>query len=322
VVLAASTLPRIRRVRRASQRGEFRDGPQVPQSWTWPSASAVLGNILSGLSVQVTMRMFTAIAGIVGLCCEIAIAQVDSAPKFDVVSIRRSAPESEPFVKAHPGGRLEISRATLRTLTALAHRLQPFQVSGGPSWVRSEYFSINTKAVENPSEDRLFLMIQALLAERFSLKLHFETKEQPVYVLVVGKIGKRSPTGLQITTEGSCVRVDSSAPPDPKACGSLGMGLNHLEAQEISMARFAEALTRVLDRKVIDRTGRPEKFNVSLQWAPDEHQALPSSDAIALPPDTPSIFTAVQEQLGLKLEPSKAPIELLVIDHAERPSEN
>jgi uncharacterized protein (TIGR03435 family) len=271
---------------------------------------------------QATMRTFAAIAWIVGLCRESAIVQVDSAPKFNIASIKRSAPDSDTFMKAHPGGRLDISRATLKTLTALAYRLQPFQVAGGPAWVRSEYFSVNTKAAETPSEDRLFLMMQALLAERFSLKLHFETKEKPVYVLVVGKIGKRSPPGLQVTTEGSCVRVDGAAPPDPKACGSLGMGGNHLEAREVSMSRVAEALTRVLDRKVIDRTGRPERFNVSLRWAPGQHQVLPSSDAMELPPDTPSIFTALQEQLGLKLEPSKAPVELLVIDHAERPSEN
>ena len=268
------------------------------------------------------MRLFSAVAGVVGLCCEIAIAQVHSAPKFEVASIRKSSPDSETFIKAHPGGRLEISRATLRALTALAYRVQPFQVSGGPSWARSEHFSIITKATDSPAEGRLFLMMQALLAERFSLKLHFETKEQPVYVLAVGKIGKRPPPGLQITTEGSCVKADPAAPPDPKACGSLGMGLNHLEAQEISMSRLAEALTRALDRKVIDRTGRTERFNVSLQWTPDEHQAIESSDAISLPPDTPDIFTALQEQLGLRLEPSRAPIDLLVIDQAERPSEN
>jgi uncharacterized protein (TIGR03435 family) len=87
------------------------------------------------------------------------------------------------------------------------------------------------------------------------------------------------------------------------------------------MARLAEVLTRVLDRQVIDRTGRLEKVNISLRWAPDEHEAATaSSDAIPLQPDTPSIFTAVQEQLGLKLQPGKAPVKLLVIDHAEEPS--
>jgi len=111
---------------------------------------------------------------------------VDPAPKFEVASIKRSAPESETFMKAHPGGRLDISRANLRTLIALDYRLQFFQVSGGPGWVRSEYFSTDTKAAESPSEDRPFSMMQALLADRFSLKPHFETKEQPVYLLVAG----------------------------------------------------------------------------------------------------------------------------------------
>jgi len=265
------------------------------------------------------MRALAAIAGVVGLCCEVAIAQTDFAPKFEVASIKRSAPDNESFMLAHPGGRLEISRATLKTLAAFAWRLQSFQVSGGPAWVRSEYFSIQAKAIADPGEDRLLLMTRALLTERFSLKLHFETKEQPVYFLTGRKGGK---SGLQVTTEGSCVRVQNTVPPDPSQCGSVGLGANHLEAHEISMARLAEVLSRVLDGKVIDRTGRPEKFNLSLRWAPDEHQALPSNDALALPPDTPSIFTALREQLGLKLEPGRAPVELLVIDRAERPSDN
>ena len=250
-------------------------------------------------------------------------AVAESAPKFEVATIKRSAPDSDAFMQAR-GGRLGISRATLRTLTAFAYRLQTFQVSGGPAWARSEYFSITAKATAGPpSEDRMLLMIQSLLAERFSLRLHSETKEAPVYFLAGGKSGKRTLTGLQVATEGSCIRVENTAPPNPTACGSVSLGLNHLEAREISMARLAEVLTRVLDRQVIDRTGRLEKVNVSLRWAPDEHEATTaSSDAIPLPPDTPSIFTAVQEQLGLKLNPGKAPVKLLVIDHAEEPSEN
>jgi uncharacterized protein (TIGR03435 family) len=205
------------------------------------------------------------------LCCEVAIAQTDAIPKFEVGSIKRSAPDSETFIQARPGGRLDISRATLKTLTAFAWRLQSFQVSGGPAWVRSEHFNIQAKAIADPGEDKLLLMTQALLAERFSLKLHFETKEQPVYFLVVSQPGKRPPTGLRITT-------------DPSTHGSVGLGMNHLEALEIPMARLAEVLSRVLDRNVVDRTGRTENFNVSLHWAPDEHQALPSNDAIELPP--------------------------------------
>ena len=247
----------------------------------------------------------------------------ESAPKFEVATIKRSAPDSDASMQAR-GGRLGISRATLRTITAFAYRLQTFQVSGGPAWVRSEYFSITAKATAGPpSEDRMLLMIQSLLAERFSLRLHSETKEAPVYFLAGGKSGKRTPTGLQVTTDGSCIRVENTAPPNPTACGSVGLGLNHLEAREISMARLAEVLTRVLDRQVIDMTGSLEKVNVSLRWAPDEHESiLAPSDAIPLAPDTPSIFTAVQEQLGLRLKSGKAPVKLLVIDHAEEPSEN
>jgi len=268
------------------------------------------------------MRSVAAIAGIAGLCCGITIAQTGTIPRFDAASIKRSVSDSDTFLKAHPGGRIEISRANLQMLTALAWRLQPFQVAGGPAWVRAEYFDVRTKAADSPSEDQLFAMLQALLKERFSMKLHFETAERPVYMLKPGKTGRTPPTGLQVSTEGGCIHADAASPSDPNACGSLGMGFNHLEAHEISMARFAEALTRVVDRKVIDRTGRAEKFNISLKWLPDAEQALPASDAIPLPPDTPSLFTALREQLGLKLESGKAAVELLVIDHAEMPGEN
>jgi uncharacterized protein (TIGR03435 family) len=159
------------------------------------------------------------------------------------------------------------------------------------------------------------LMMQALLTERLGLKMHFETAERPTYFLVPGSPGKTPPAGLQVS-------IDHASPADPEALGTPGVGANHLEAHEVPMARFAEPLTRVVGRKVIDRTGWTEKFNISLQRLPDEHQALPSSDAVALPPDTPSVFTALREQLGLSLEPAKAEVALLVIDHAERPSGN
>ena len=268
------------------------------------------------------MRSVSTTAAIIGLCCGITSAQVSTPQRFDAASIRHSASDDDTFMKAHPGGRLELSHMNLKELTALAYRLQPFQVSGGPAWVNTEYFNVKTEASRTPSEDQLFLMLQALLAERFSLTAHFETAEQPVYILVAARSGRTRSPGLQVTTEGSCVRADPAAPPDANACGSVGLGVNHLEAHEVSMARFSEALSRAVERKVIDRTGMTEEFNISLRWLPDEHHAIPSSDAITLPPDTPSIFTALQEQLGLKLQPGKAAIDLLVIDHAQRPDDN
>lgn len=262
------------------------------------------------------------IAGTLGICSEMVVAQTDSGPKFEAVSIKRSAPDSATFMKAHPGGKLEFSGVTLTGLIALAYRVQEYQVSGAPAWGRTARFSVNTTAAENPSSDRLFQMMQALLAERFSLKQHLETKEEPVYLLIARKAGNRPATGLQVTTEGSCVKVEGPAPPDPNACGSLGMGSNHLDAHEISMARLADALGRVLHRKVIDKTGLSEKFNVSLRWNPDDLEQPPPGDAAKLSSDIPSIFVAIREQLSLGLEASKAPIEVLVVDQVEMPTEN
>lgn len=268
------------------------------------------------------MRSIAAIGAIVGLCCGLVVAQVNTLPRFDAASIRRSAANDDTFMTARPGGRLELSAVNLKAMIALAWRLQTFEISGGPAWLRSERFNVNTEAAQTPCEDQLLLMLQALLTERFSLKVHFKTEDRPVYLLTAGKTGGTPSPGLQISAQGSCVKPDPTAPPDPDACGSIGVGVNHLEAHEVSMARLAEALSLAVERKVIDRTGRTDKFNISLRWRPDEQQAYQLGLAIALPPDTPSIFTALGEQLGLKLEPGKAPVEVLVIDRAERPDDN
>jgi uncharacterized protein (TIGR03435 family) len=263
------------------------------------------------------MRALPAIAGTL-LVCSGATAQT-----FEVASVRRSPTDSESFVQAHPGGRLDISHQTLRTLIAFAWRYQTSQIAGGPSWVRSEYFSIAAKSTNSPDEEGLLNMTRSLLEERFALLMHSETKDALVYSLVRVKTGRKSAPGLKVTLKGSCNPVGQTAAPDPRACGAVGLGLDHLEAQEISMPRLAEILSRVLDRKVIDKTSASGNFNVTLRWAPDEHEAArPRNDVVEVLPDTASIFTAIEEQLGLKLESTRGKVEFLVIDHAAKPDEN
>jgi uncharacterized protein (TIGR03435 family) len=177
-------------------------------------------------------------------------------------------------------------------------------------------------------------MLQALLADRFQLTLHRETKELPIYALVMarkdGKLGPR----LTESKEGGCTMPDPTKPPPPPepgkpatlGCGGMMMSPRRLTASSVPLANLAPTLSRMLGRTVVDKTGLAGKFDISLEWTPDETQAiqLPPDAPKPLPSDGsgPSIFTALQEQLGLKLESQKGPVEIFVIERAEKPSEN
>lgn len=216
--------------------------------------------------------------------------------EFDVAAIKRSDP-SHVGVQTYfaPGGKFAALTAPLKSLVCFAYQLREHQVAGGPAWVTSEPFDVTAKGDEHASYDQLGKMVQALLADRFQLKFHCEMREQPIYALVLGKNGSKLHDA-------------------EKAGRGVGIGANgRLNANGTDMATFASALSGKLGRSVVDRTGLKGFYDFLLTWTPDEAQA----DAPG-----PSLFTAIQEQLGLKLESTKGPVEVLVIDRAERPSEN
>jgi uncharacterized protein (TIGR03435 family) len=208
------------------------------------------------------------------------------------------------------------------------------QVLKAPGWVESDVYDITAKPTGNATIDQMYgPMLQVLLEDRFRLKIHRETRELPIYTLTVAKSGLK----VQVTREGSCTRLDLNhlppqpAPgqPPPAFCGHTAIKTNGMnitvDAHGIGMAAFAGITlsTRVnLDRPVTDQTGLTGLFDIHLEFA----AANTPSDingGIALPGDSaPSIFTALQEQLGLKLSPDKGPVEVLVVDHIEKPSGN
>jgi hypothetical protein len=196
-----------------------------------------------------------------------------AAPQFEVASIRPSKPGSRgPTIYNPTHERFAISTITTKSLIAYAYDVRDFQVSGGPSWVGSEEYDIVAKPERGASNESILAMARALLAERFSLTLHHESKEMPALALVVSKGGPR----LQ----------PSVGTGGPEVRGGWG----RLVARKVTMGLLAAQLAgRVLDRPVLDRTG---------------------------------IFTALQEQLGLKLETQKGTVDVLVVDHVERPSAN
>ncbi len=296
-------------------------------------------------------KLLLALAGIAAVAAPIGIglmnapaslAQSENAnaarPQFEVASIKPSAPDQRGmFINTAPGGRLNITNMPLKEIMVLAWRIQPYQISGAPAWIESTRYDISAKPDRAPKQDEAPLMLQALLADRFQLKIHHETKELPVYALVLAnKDGKLGPQ-LTPTKEGSCTQFDPSKPPPPPepgkppvlGCGGMHMGPEGLGAAGVEVDRLAPVLSRILGRTVIDKTGLTGKFNIQAHWTPDQNQlqamtggAQPDEPVPQFDPNGPSIFTAIQEQLGLKLESQKGPVDILVIDHVERPSEN
>jgi bla regulator protein blaR1 len=207
-------------------------------------------------------------------------------------------------------------------------------IEGGPGWTRSELYDINATAEGNPNEAIMQgPMLQALLEDRFQLKIHRETREVPVYSLTVAQGGSK----LTPFQEGSCIPMPftnskPTPPPGQEYCkvkiSTRKPTVAAVDAQGSTLTRFSQLLGLVVDRPVIDKTGITGKFDIRVEFAPDTAtpRFLPGGD-LALPARAPadsagaSIFTAIQ-QLGLKLEPTKGPREFLVIDHVERPAEN
>ena len=255
------------------------------------------------------------------LCVTESRAQVSypaTIEQFEVASVKRANP-SERGQFHMSGGALIIHAATLRLLLQFAYGVMDFQISGGPSWIDNERYDIVAKpndkeklaqtTTEPPSGliDRTRLRLQALLADRFHLMFHRGTKEMTAYALVVSKNGpKLKDTHAQMGED------------------HLQRGNGELKATNLQMRMLAVTLGRQVGRVVLDETGLKGTYDFELTWVPDRTATSPfaPSDAPAPSSDGPTIFTALQEQLGLKLEPKKEPIEILVIDHVEKASEN
>jgi uncharacterized protein (TIGR03435 family) len=184
-----------------------------------------------------------------------------------------------------------------------AYGIGPHELSGGPDWINSERFMIAAKA-EQPIDDdgALMVMLQNLLVERFKLVIHRETRTMQAFVLEVGKNGPKLEKA-----EGGPAETHTSS----------GKGNVSIDARNMDLPAFAQRLARDMELPVVNQTGLPGIYNFKLRWTPENSKALIDGTA-----EWPSIFTAIQEQLGLRLHSQKAPVEVLVIDHVEKPSEN
>jgi uncharacterized protein (TIGR03435 family) len=275
----------------------------------------------SACNLNFRRRLLLAAAGFTALVLPLAVgafhippvhAQQPAGPlEFDVASVKPSNPNStNGMVVSAPGGRLHVVNATLKDLIETAYDVRSLQIEGGPRWADASKYDVDATPGTPPQGATLpptgwtnvRFEVQALLKDRFQLQLHRETRTAPIYSLAIAKGG-----------------IKLSATHSPQKGINAGQGTMLGEAA--SMTQLAYKLSRLLQRPVVNNTGLEGNFDFKLEWTPELGPSAPDGQ----PVDTsggPSIFSALQEQLGLRLEATKGPVDVLVIDHVDKPSEN
>jgi uncharacterized protein (TIGR03435 family) len=260
-------------------------------------------------------------------------------PEFEVASIKPSPPPDGVNIRVGMRGgpgtsdptRLVVENLNIFALVLRAYEVRPFQIAGA-DLRDTQRFSITAKIPEGATKAEFRLMLQNLLIERFQLKLHHETKELPIYELTVAKNGPKlkesagEPPQADISA-GMKRDKDGYPLPPPGQMGVIfvnGSLRARLNAANESMPELAKTLTSELERLVVDGTGLKGKYDFVLSWSPETIGGAPSAPSTTPAEDAgPSVFAALQQQLGLKLESKKGPVEILVIDHYEKnPTEN
>jgi uncharacterized protein (TIGR03435 family) len=266
------------------------------------------------------------------LLCQTPAAQ---KPSFEVASIKPSDPgQRGSRAQVQPGGRVAINNVPVRNMMTIAYGVRDFQITGGPGWLETDGWDIEARAGEGftppaappdpNTPDPMAIRLQSLLEDRFHLKIHHETKDLPIYELSISKGGpKIKPSDDQTFP----IPGQPSPPPQPGAVprGGLRRSPGSMTASAVPISVIVMSLSQQLGRPVVDKTGLQGLYDFKLQWTPDPPTAA-VRDA-GTPPtiadqDGPSIFTALQEQLGLKLDSSKGPVDIIVIDSVQKPTEN
>jgi uncharacterized protein (TIGR03435 family) len=231
-----------------------------------------------------------------------------TAPAIEVSTIKRS--DYPGTLIGLPGPTLTTRGTTLKDVILWSYNVHPSQVLGGSGWIGTDKYDIVAKPAGGGLLDgeQIKSMLRTLMADRFQLRLHHDTKELPIYALTIGKNGPK----MRARKDG-----------DGGAAFTLLIGGPRWPVRNAPMAQMVSVLQMVvLDRPVLDKTGLTGNFDFDLVWTPDETQFGGKGASMPADPNAPNIFTAFQEQLGLKLDPQKVPVDVLVIDGVERPSVN
>lgn len=304
--------------------------------WWWKAVEAMRRTILAGTCAAALAAAFVAVS------CGSAGAQgnANGRPTFDVASVKQVPLGDNSDVyqyKFEPGGRLLIRHFRVKDLILVAWHLRDFEIKGGPEWIDEQrlYYDIDAEAAGNPTDDQMRVMLRSLLENRFHLIAHMESQDKPHFVLRrAGQLG----SGLTPTKPGSCAPLadyGAQAPLPiapagaPPFCGFKarlvklegGGTAERFEWHGMPVANVARVLGTELGRQINDETGLSGSYDVALEFRPDNFVGGPAAPGAA-ESTAPSIFSAVQEQLGLKLVAMMGPVEVLVIDHAEQPTAN
>lgn len=220
---------------------------------------------------------------------------------FEVASVKPSTADPNSSGINTTKGRMYAYNVTLKRCIMGAYGVGPNEIIGGPDWLDSQRFDIIGTAAEPVGDSLLMKMLQTLLSERFKLMLHHEEKSRDAYVL---EVRNNAPKLTKGNGEGA----------------TTSNGRGHIIGTNHTMDRFAQVLSRQMDLPVVNRTGLEGVFNIDLQWIPDAARVARADGGA--PAEGPSIFTAIQEQLGLRLRAAKVPVDVIVIDRAEKPDAN
>jgi uncharacterized protein (TIGR03435 family) len=255
-------------------------------------------------------RIYFTATLLAAMVCGVGYAEPAASRDFEVATVKPTGTSfAGKSVEMPPNGDLIIRGMTLKDLIQFAYGLHPNLIVGASGWMEGEHYNIVGKPEPGrlPSADQLKVMLQGLLADRFKLTFHRALKEASAYVIVLGKTGSK---------------MKERSPIDTEASTSLSFQGARLPAKAASMPTLAEALMIVLDRPVMDGTGLRGRYDFDLAWKPEPDQFDGHGAAIPSDANAPDIFTAIQEQLGLRLDSRKVPVQSLIVDHAERPAGN
>ena len=275
------------------------------------------------------------------LCVAALVVAVPAQEKdatFEVAAVKANkSGDTNGRLQGLPGGRVVATNIPVRPIITFAYQLAGYQLVGGPGWLNTDRYDLNAKMEEGSSAtpampgqsapNPMQIALRHLLEDRFKLKTHHETREMDIYALVLARPGGSPGPGLKSSTQDCAAAADAAAkqsgPPQPFGapgqpfCGIAG-GTGRLRFGGLPAMSFPAAFSGPAGRMIVDRTGLSGRWDFELTYAPENR----GPDAPPADPNAPSFFTAIQEQLGLKLEPTKGPVDVLVIDSVEKPVED
>jgi uncharacterized protein (TIGR03435 family) len=251
------------------------------------------------------------------------------APRFEAASVKPSQPgQLRGELRVDPGGRLSVVNVPLRAIIRVTYGIPDTRLVA-PDWVASERYDIQAKAIGDPPRAMIWDMVKSLLADRFKAVIGNETRESDIYALVRADANKLGPelrrSKVDCAAIGEAAQHGAAPPPSERVLCGAKTTAGHIEAGGMPMAATAGWLSQIVGRPVIDETGLDGEWDYDLDYAPPldvrtPGDAQPTDATAAVRPDAPSIFTALQERLGLRLSSKRGPVEVLVVKSIERPT--